>query len=342
MNVVEGGIAKTNAHPKTDRLWDRPWTSYELFKYHLNLHFPPSRSFIRMLSEYATDVEEKKMLLSICSKQGLSVYRTLAGQRPTLMDVLASFPSVSPPLSVLLDNLHRLQPRFYSIANSPLSSESSQSVVRIAFNIVDFECTIATEQTKRFQGLCTVWLEGLTSSLLARDIPLFPKLEHSFRLNTSLRTPVILVAGGTGIAPFIGFLQHLQKTLDNPREDITVMLIYGHRDKSDVLYATEIDSFVQSGLVNVYIECLSRQDQPKDSEQVKYVQDGIAKEENKIWEWIDGQEGRVYVCGSVGLGSSVNGALLRVMQGKKQVTDKEAFEWLTVLASEKRLLRDLW
>jgi sulfite reductase alpha subunit-like flavoprotein len=48
----------------------KPSTPYEVFKYVLDLHTLPTKSFFRFLAEFAKDAQEKKILLLLCSKQG--------------------------------------------------------------------------------------------------------------------------------------------------------------------------------------------------------------------------------------------------------------------------------
>lgn len=46
----------------------------DLFKYHLDVTTFPRKAFFRMLAEYCTDLQEKKMLMYLCSKQGTKLY----------------------------------------------------------------------------------------------------------------------------------------------------------------------------------------------------------------------------------------------------------------------------
>jgi sulfite reductase (NADPH) flavoprotein alpha-component len=97
-----------------------------------------------------------------------------------------------------------------------------------------------------------------------------------------------MICTGTGIAPFIGFLQHLQVS-SRPK-----MLIYGHRTFADRLYAEELCTFVNDGLV--LIECFSQQDC-----KYHYVYQALQHDE-RVQKYL---QGSVYVCGSMKMAKSV-------------------------------------
>ena len=117
-----------------------------------------------------------------------------------------------------------MKPRRYSAASSPLADPES---VRFILNVVD-------------QGLCSTWLDTLGSAMvgaasietrgegaalpgrLSRSIlaaeqipsaPLVPlfrekKTVGSFNPPADTAVPMVMIGPGTGVAPFLGFLQH--------------------------------------------------------------------------------------------------------------------------------------
>ena len=148
------------------------------------------------------------------------------GQGLGVGELLALFPSCSPTLSALVETLRPLPPRFYSIACSPFLHPTS---VTVAFSIVRYSCG---ECNKRLcpddadvhliqrEGLCTSYLLRELSPWLCPDkrvdansnkqirFRIFVKPSITFRLPGSIQHPLIMIGPGTGVAPFMGFLEH--------------------------------------------------------------------------------------------------------------------------------------
>lgn len=101
-------------------------------------------------------------------------------------------------------------PRFYSIASSPLANPNE---LTIALTVVD--SVVGSNGLHRL-GLCSNWLDAIAQPLLAPTtqdaprvtVPLFLRPTRDFQLPASHAWPLLLIGPGTGVAPFIGFLQH--------------------------------------------------------------------------------------------------------------------------------------
>ncbi|KAF0717190.1 hypothetical protein AaE_010911, partial [Aphanomyces astaci] len=144
-------------------------------------------------------------------------------QRLSVVDILRLFPTCRPPLASVLSLLPTLSPRYYSLASSPLSSQPHK--VHIAFTIVEYALPVVqggtTSRLLRRRGLCTSWLHALARPLLhpqttpvnaavAVQIPIFHHPTKDFTLPANPSYPLILIGPGTGVTPFVGFLQHRQ------------------------------------------------------------------------------------------------------------------------------------
>ena len=82
--------------------------------------YPPTKSLLRLMAEYATDKNEKKILTYLTSAEGQGAFCDLrTGLHITLPQLLQAFPSSKPPLDHLLSVLKQLMPRFYSLSNDP-------------------------------------------------------------------------------------------------------------------------------------------------------------------------------------------------------------------------------
>ncbi|XP_041824892.1 methionine synthase reductase isoform X2 [Melanotaenia boesemani] len=217
----------------------------------LEIRSVPKKAFLRALVEHTADGAQRRRLQELCSKQGASDYN-LYVREPSLsvVELLRAFPSCSPPLSLLIEHLPKLQPRPYSAASS---CRRHPGKLHFVFNVVEFPACSGRPAGSR--GLCTGWLfdrinpglvfhvEAESSSSLA-----LPKIHVSLRPNGSFRppsdqsVPFIMVGPGTGVAPFIGFLQQREEERKKNPEVLfgETWLFFGcrHRDR-DYLFSLE-------------------------------------------------------------------------------------------------------
>ncbi|KAL6084442.1 hypothetical protein STEG23_023101, partial [Scotinomys teguina] len=83
----------------------------------LEIRAVPKKAFVRALIDCTSNAAEKRRLQELCSKQGAADYnRFIRDTSACLLDLLLTFPSCHPPLSLLLEHLPKLQPRPYSCA----------------------------------------------------------------------------------------------------------------------------------------------------------------------------------------------------------------------------------
>ena len=141
---------------------------------------------------------------------------------------------------------------------------------------------------KHTQGICSTYLHQLQID---------DKLKANIQENKSFHFPkkassVILIANGTGIAPFLGMIH--QKT----KADVT--LYFGTRTKkSSELYETSISEAVKNKTLHNYYLSLS-----KEEGRCKYVQDLLWRDEKEIASKL--QDGGVFMlCGSLLMRDSV-------------------------------------
>ncbi|KAJ8921507.1 hypothetical protein NQ315_003125 [Exocentrus adspersus] len=288
----------------------------EIFKYYLDVRKPPKKALIPFTENY----EEVKRIEMICSPAGSKEYSDLIeGPAQTLLGLLNTFPSCHPILEVILEHSLPLQPRYYSISSSPLRKDS----FCITFFIV--------ENSDGTKGVCTGWLERIDKAL--EKVPFYFRKPNSFRISTDFSTPVILIAAGTGIAPFIGFF----RALSTPRKGKTY-LFYGCRyPDRDYLYRNELQGYLQAGVVTKVYTAFSRLGTEK-----WYVQDEIIKNGQ---EFVDVLQNKavVYVCGDTRtVVKGVREVVVHNLVTYGGMEEAAAKDYLNVLVKENRFVADCW
>uniref|UniRef100_A0A8C1YTW0 Methionine synthase reductase n=1 Tax=Cyprinus carpio TaxID=7962 RepID=A0A8C1YTW0_CYPCA len=302
----------------------------------LEIRSAPKKAFVRALVDFTQNGSEKRRLLELCSKEGSADYNSFVRDANVcLLDLLRAFPSCLPPLSLLFEHLPKLQPRAYSAASSSLQHPGK---VHLVFNVVEFP---ARPEHPARKGLCTGWLAGHVSSIL-------PRPSSTFHLPADPSVPVVMVGPGTGVAPFIGFLQQREKEREANREATfgEMWLFFGcrHKDK-DFLFREELERFAHNGTLSHLIVCFSR-DEPDAAGTVNrptYVQHNLRLHAKNVASILLKDKGSLYVCGDAkNMAKDVNDTLLEIIGNELQIDKLDAMKTVAGLREEKRYLQDIW
>uniref|UniRef100_A0A8C3W016 Methionine synthase reductase n=1 Tax=Catagonus wagneri TaxID=51154 RepID=A0A8C3W016_9CETA len=326
-----------------------------LFTWCLEIRAVPKKAFLRALADHSGNSAERRRLQELCSRQGTADYNHFVRDaRACLLDLLLAFPSCRPPLGLLLEHLPKLQPRPYSCASSSLFHPGK---LHFIFNIVEFCSATAAGVPRR--GVCTGWLATLVESVLepnrradgekapAPKISIAPRTTNSFHLPSEPSAPIIMVGPGTGIAPFIGFLQHREKLQEqHPAGHFGAMwLFFGCRHKDrDYLFREELSHFLKCGVLTRLEVSFSRDARAGEEEApARYVQDSLQRHSRQVARALLQEQGYVYVCGDAkNMAKDVNDTLVDIISKEVGGEKLEAMKVLATLKEEKRYLQDIW
>ncbi|XP_041736157.2 methionine synthase reductase isoform X2 [Coregonus clupeaformis] len=334
-------------------------TLHYLLTWSLEIRTVPKKAFLRSLVECTGDSGERRRLQELCSKQGSADYN-LYVRDPSLglLDLLRAFPACQPPLSLLIEHLPKLQPRPYSAASSSLRHPGR---LHFVFNIIEFPACTGRPVGKR--GLCTGWLSDLVDPILVHpgkaqssSTSALPKVHVSLRQNCSFRLPsdlskpLIMIGPGTGVAPFIGFLQQREKEREgNPEAEFgETWLFFGcrHRDR-DFLFREELQGFVANGTLTHLKVCFSQDTREGTETEIemgpRYVQHNLLRHAKDIINNLLKENGCLYVCGDAkNMAKDVNDTLIEIVSAELQLDKLDAMNRLAGLREEKRYLQDIW
>ncbi|MEW8026387.1 MAG: assimilatory sulfite reductase (NADPH) flavoprotein subunit [Candidatus Thiodiazotropha sp.] len=247
--------------------------------------------------------------------------RAFVGARQ-FIDLLQSYPA-EVDAQGLARILQAQQPRLYSIASSQAAYED------------EIHLTVAA---LRYRGHGRDRLGGASGYLTQRiseGDPLYVYVVEnpSFRLPASADTPIIMVAAGTGIAPYRAFLQE-REALGCAGDS---WLVFGNRHfHRDFLYQSEWLNYRRAGLLNRISLAFSRDEGART-----YVQARLYEDRAELYRWL--QEGaQLYVCGGVEMERGVCQSLLAIAQDQGGLHEEAAVEYIESLRRQGRYQRDVY
>jgi len=249
----------------------------------------PKRKFYEMLKLSATDEAEKQALTEICSKDGKAAYREHVDESYTYAELLHKYPSARVSLATLLDYIPDLKPRLYSIASSSRFHSNEECHLCIIKN----EWT-ATSGRNRV-GLATNWLseafaEGSQETRVHACIH-----PSAVALPDTHKTPMLMVALGTGIAPMRAFIEERAAAKRAGEECAPMALFFGARNRQEYSYEEEFNAYQTEGVLEHIHLALSREQKEKI-----YVTHRLAQQAQLIYDLIHEQNGNLYLCGPGG------------------------------------------
>ncbi|KJY29910.1 bifunctional nitrate reductase/sulfite reductase flavoprotein subunit alpha [Streptomyces sp. NRRL S-495] len=220
--------------------------------------------------------------------------------------------------------LKPLQPRLYSISSSPLVHPDE---IRVTVSVVRHPNGAGRIR----KGVCSTYLADRATD---GPVPVFVRPTAHFRPPADPATPMIMIGPGTGVAPFVGFLEDRRaRGHTGPN-----WLFFGEQRRStDFYYREELADFRASGHLDRLDLAFSR-----DQRNKVYVQDRMREHGLGLWDWL--QNGaHLYVCGDAArMARDVDGALREIARTHGGLTEEEAAVHLKQLAADKRYVRDVY
>ncbi|MFF3159677.1 cytochrome P450 [Streptomyces sp. NPDC057910] len=291
---------------------DRPITVGDLLAHHLELQSPATARDISILAR-----------LNPCPPERAALEQLEPGRR-SVLDLIEAHPALMGTLDwqAVLSLLRPIRARHYSVSSS---AEESPGHVDLMVSLLRTEGVIGTAS-----GFLTRTANGDT--VLARVVP----CRESARVRTD--TPVIMVAAGTGLAPFRGAVADRRLMLERGGE-LPPALCYFGCDLPDVdyLHAAELREAEKLGAVSMRPAFALA---PENG--WGFVQQRMTAEGDEVWRLL-GDGGSVYVCGDANrLAPGVREALHQIHRHQTGATHAAAVDWLEELTAGGRYVEDVF
>ncbi|KAJ5240852.1 uncharacterized protein N7469_002443 [Penicillium citrinum] len=324
-----------------------PTTRKALLQYQLDICGPVIPEILEVLASYSPNAAAKAYIdrcrLESEAESDMSSIHLTCGQfmKQAAGDAIWN----EDAFSVLLSTMPKLRPRYFSIASSPLVDPYS-----IAITVGLLEKPIP--QTGRtFVGLTTGYLQsvhkkknqikehnrlqlpynldGPRSILSGHKLFAHVRKSH-FKLPLNHESPIVMIAAGSGIAPFRGFVQERMALSKKGISVGKMILFYGSRSEEDCLYK---DVWSEAEATKILATHFVFSAQLVDGKKF-YVQQELLNHSKTMKEVVQGEDGSVYICGSTNMANSVKSSLGVVLGGGDNAIQQ--------LRESRRLQEDVW
>ncbi|KAK7755445.1 hypothetical protein SLS62_002673 [Diatrype stigma] len=333
-----------------------------LFRYYLEVGAPVSRATVQGLANFAPSPAIKDFLFNLSrdrdvfaeftSRTHVTVGRLLELALKVDSDV-STWQDL--PLSYLVEILPRSQPRYYSISSSSITSPRSPTITVLVANT---ELSAVNPPVVSIPGLASNYLlslsgsqgatigsEKLTYALSGPSGALAGGLAHAhirrskFKLPALSSCPIIMVAAGTGLAPFRAFVIERARLRMIGKPVGKMLLVFGcRRPDEDYIYRDELEQASQSlGDCFQIVTAFSRAPETPKA----YVQDRVRELDTEISGLI-GDDASVYICGRASMAREVGKAMGEIIRAERGWEEGETLDWSGRMKRARKWQEDVW
>ncbi|MFF1279754.1 cytochrome P450 [Streptomyces sp. NPDC058299] len=311
---------------------DRPLTVRKLLTHHVELQTRPTATQLALLAGANPCPPERAAL------------GALPGDDPrTLVELAEDHPALRGAVDwpLLLDLLPPLRPRTYSISSAPAADPRHADLM---VSVLDAPARghsrpradgATLPGRDRYRGTCSHHLASLRpgDTVYARVQP----CREAFRVDGS--APAVLIAAGTGLAPFRGVVADRLAARRAGSELPPALLYFGcDAPDADFLHAGELRAAEAAGAVSLRPAFSAA---PENG--AAFVQHRVAAEADEVWALLCAGA-RVYVCGDgARMAPGVREAFRTLYRERTPGADATAAErWLDTLVADGRYVEDVY
>ncbi|EPS35968.1 hypothetical protein H072_10584 [Dactylellina haptotyla CBS 200.50] len=302
----------------------------DLLSSYVELSQPATKRDLNAIADCCDDENLKKDILALANDAD-RFSREITQPRLSALDFLEKYPKIQVPIGEYLGMLPPMRIRQYSISSSPLSNPESCTLTYSVLN----EPSLADSERKHL-GVASNYLSSLETG---DKVQVSIRNSHGgFSLPLDIASvPLIMVAAGSGLAPFRGFIMERAAQKSAGRELAPAMLFFGckHPEK-DSLYPEEFKKWAEMGAVDVRF---AYSQAPEQSEGCKHVQDRLWNDREAAVKLFE-NSGKVFVCGSKEVGKSVKDMCKKIYKDGaekmgKNLGEEAVEEWFENLGKER-------
>ena len=330
LDVDPHAIIETESHDNESGGKKYPFptglTIYETLSHCIDLGAIPSPSLARQ----------------ILGRKQLNYKDEIAIPRRTIIDLILEQPQ-QPNLSLedLLYQMVPMKPRYYSIASS---NKANPDEIRLTFRPVKY----MTNRGILREGVATAYLsrKGVVGSGGEDDVgevAAYVNTNPSFRLPQDPTVPIMMIAGGCGVAPIRAFVE--ERIAMVQKENISNLgpgtLYLGFRNPQDAVYQQLIETATECGALTS-TKVSFDQGCVDPTQECMRVSELVRQEGQKVWNHIDSDGGYIYLCGGARtFGAAIEQEMLEIIKEHGKMSFEEAEQYLRDVMESGRLMEDL-
>lgn len=194
---------------------------------------------------------------------------------------------------------HKL--RLYSIASTRHGDDLNDQTVSLCVRQLVYKHPETGEEVK---GVCSTFLTQLN---VGDDVKITGPVGKEMLLPDDPEANVIMMATGTGIAPFRAFLWRMFK---EQHEDYKfkglAWLFFGCAYTPNILYKDELEKLQQEFPDNFRLTYAISREQKNAKGGKMYIQDRIAENADELWNLVQKSNTHTYICGLKGMEGGID------------------------------------
>lgn len=221
---------------------------------------------------------------------------------------------------------HKL--RLYSIASTRHGDHLDDKTVSLCVRQLEYK---HPESGETIFGVCSTYLCNLQPG---EELKITGPVGKEMLLPEDPQTNIIMMATGTGIAPFRAFLWRMFK---EQHEDYKfkglAWLIFGVATTPNVLYQEQLEELQKEFPDNFRVTYAISREQKNSEGGRMYIQHRVSEHADELWKLIQQDNTHTYICGLKGMEGGIDEALSAAAQkqditwSEYQRTIKKAGRW---------------
>lgn len=203
---------------------------------------------------------------------------------------------------------HKL--RLYSIASTRHGDHIDDKTVSLCVRQLEYK---DPESGETVYGVCSSYLCNLEPEA---EVKITGPVGKAMLLPEDPNANIIMMATGTGIAPFRAYLWRMFKDEEkqvNPDYEFKgfAWLIFGIPKTPNILYKEELEELQQRYPDNYRLTYALSREQKNPEGGRMYIQDRVAEHVDELWEMIQKENTHTYICGLKGMEDGIDEALAK-------------------------------